>query len=159
MSKKDKISGAPASAPATEGQVAATAAPKEPKAPSAMQTAFTHSKKLALVGAYTPESAITWLIEKNPRMPGRATYDRFQKYLGAATVKAYTEAGGTKGDLLWDLRSGFLSIEGVTLGGDLTPRKPKLPPKPKAEKKEKVASDAPAKVAAAEDGMKEEKID
>jgi hypothetical protein len=142
------------------GEASATAvtASETPAAPVADATpAYKHDKKLALVGTYTPESAITWNTLVNPRMKGRATYDRFQKYLGTSTVKAYTEAGGTKGDLLWDLRSGYLSIEGVTLGGDLTPRKPKQPPKPKA-KKEKVADTAPAAVAAAETGMASETV-
>lgn len=157
MAKKDKVSGgvAPAEGNVQTGDAGATAAPAKPAAPV---NEFTHSKKLALVGNYTPESKITWLINRNPRMPGRGTYDRFQKYLGAETVKAYTEAGGTKGDLLWDLRSGFLQIEGVTLAGDLSKRKPRQPPAPKAkkEKAEKVADTSAAKVEAAEEGIKEE---
>jgi hypothetical protein len=121
---------------------------------------FKHDKKLPLVGSYTPESTITWNTTVNPRMPGRATFDRFAKYLGANTVKAYTEAGGTKGDLLWDLRSGYLNIEGVTLGGELTPRKPKQPPKPRAkkEKAEKVADTSGDDVEAAQAGMVSETI-
>lgn len=95
---------------------------------------FVHNKKLAVNGDYTPESKLTWHITKNPRAAGRATFDRFAKYFNTETVKAYTEAGGTKGDLLWDLRSGYLSIEGVTLGGELKARAPKAPPKPKADK-------------------------
>lgn len=98
------------------------------------EVAFTHGKKIPVEGTYNKETPLSWNITKNPRMQGRATYDRFQKYFGANTVGEYMEKGGTKGDLLWDLRSGFLSIEGVKLGADLVPRKPKVPPKPKAPK-------------------------
>lgn len=90
-----------------------------------------HNKKLALVGDFGPESELTWFITKNPRSPGKATFDRFAKYIGMPTVSAYLAAGGTRGDLLWDLRSGYLSIQGVTLSGDPVVRVPK-------EKKAKV---------------------
>ena len=103
-------------------------------APAAPSHPFMHGKKLPIVGDYDKDSKITWLVDRNPRSPGRGTYDRFQKYLGSPTVAAYTEAGGTKGDLMWDLRSGYLSIEGVSLGGELVSRKPRVPPKPKAKK-------------------------
>ena len=123
-----------------------------------------HNKKLEVLGSYSPESKISWLIDKNPRMPGRATFDRFAAYLGKDTVGEYMAAGGTKGDLLWDLRSGFLSIEGVTLGGEISTRKapaPKAPKEPKAPraKKEKVVKEKSAEEAELEALTQEETID
>jgi hypothetical protein len=81
-----------------------------------------HDKKLAVLGTYTPESELTWHITHNPRSANKATHQRFSAYFGSPTVGKFLAAGGTKGDLLWDLRSGYVSIEGVTLSAD-APRK------------------------------------
>jgi hypothetical protein len=127
-------------------------------APAAEAPAKTkHNKKLVLVGDYTNDSKISWLITSNPRVAGRATYDRFAAYFGAETVGQYLAKGGTRGDLLWDLRSGYLSIEGITLSGDITLRKKPTPPQRKS-KVEKTAEEgaAAAEVAAA---VKEEVIE
>lgn len=113
----------------TEAEVPAAEAP-------AAVTKFKHSKNVPLLGDIKPEAAITWHVDKNPRAQGRGTYDRFQAYLGKATVKEYMEAGGTLGDLRWDIRSGYLSVAGVELGGELQTRKPAQPPKPKKAKAE-----------------------
>jgi len=148
MAKKDKVQGA---VPAEEVNTAldalggaAVATPEAPAAPEVLKPI--HNKKLVLVGSYDPESKITWNTTVNPRSPSAATFARFAKYMGTESVKAYSEAGGTKGDLLWDLRSGFLSIEGVTLSGDISLRTvrvaaPKVPKekKVKAEKLPKAA--------------------
>lgn len=79
-------------------------------------TKLTHDPKLTVVGKQTPEAKISWLITENPRSPTKATFARFAKYFGAGTVGDYMAQGGTKGDLLWDLRSGFLTVEGLSLG-------------------------------------------
>ena len=142
MAKKDKISGA---------QIDATTVSPAEAAISPSATAdklFIHNKKLAIVGDYKPESAITWNITRNPRAPGRGTFDRFAKYFGTGTVAEYTAAGGTKGDLLWDLRSGYLSIEGVTLGGELKARAPKVAKAPSEPKAPRVKKEKAAKVSA-----------
>jgi hypothetical protein len=95
---------------------------------------FKHAKNLALEGKIEKEAEITWFVTTNPRSKGRGTYDRFEKYLGAATVEAYYAAGGTLGDLRWDIRSGYLAVAGVTLGGELQARKVADPKAPKAKK-------------------------
>lgn len=96
-----------------------------------------HDKKLVVLGDYTPDSKLEWLVTKNPRSAGRATFDRFQAYMGSPTVAAYMASGGTKGDLLWDLRAGYIAIEGVALSGDISLRQKKAPPV--RAKKEKLA--------------------
>lgn len=141
MAKKSPKVAAQAATPAADG-----AAPAEDKK-------FIHNRKLALEGTYGPESKITWLINKNPRMPGRATFDRFADYFGAETVKAYMELGGTKGDLLWDLRSGYLSIEGVQLGGELTPRAERAPKAPKPAAAPRAPRGRKSKTAAVTDAV------
>jgi hypothetical protein len=158
MSKKSQKAVAAAD-PQAEAQVEAT-----PATPAAEATPkFVHNKKLAVNGAYTPESAITWNISKNPRSAGKATFDRFAAYFNTPTVGAYMAAGGTKGDLLWDLRSGYLSIAGVELGGELQARAPKAAKAAKAPKapkaaKEKLAAAPPAS-AEVEAMVQEETID
>ena len=123
-----------------------------------------HNRRLAIIGAYTPESAITWNTTVNPRAKGKATHDRFAKYLGSNTVAEYTANGGTKGDLLWDLRSGYLSIAGVELSGEVQARAPKAPkaakePKAPKVKAEKVVKEASAEQLELEESIKEETID
>lgn len=125
-----------------------------------------HNKKLAVVGEYGPESELTWFITQNPRQAGRATFDRFAKYLGAPTVSAYMAAGGTKGDLLWDLRSGYLSIQGVTLSGDPVIRIPKekkvkaprAPKVPKIATETQTQADPSEEVRALEEATREETV-
>lgn len=107
-----------------------------------------HDPKLAVLGKPTPEAAITWLITENPRSPSKATFGRFAKYFGSDTVGAYLAAGGTKGDLLWDLRAGYLTVAGMSTGpaGDKPPRAPRA----KKEKAAAVASEDSAAAVATE---------
>jgi len=98
-----------------------------------------HNKNLAVLGTFTPESEVTWHITSNPRSASKATHARFAAYFGAPTVGAYLAAGGSRGDLLWDLRSGYLSIEGVTLSADA----PKKERKARAKKEPTVEAAAP----------------
>lgn len=76
-----------------------------------------------IVGDITDASVITWLVTENPRAQRGATFNRFAGYFGTTTVAEYKERGGHMGDLRWDLRHKYLSIEGVTL----------VAPEPKAE--------------------------
>lgn len=115
-----------------------------------------HNKSLAITGDIKPESALTWFVTTNPRSKGRATYDRFEAYLGTATVAEYMAAGGTLGDLRWDLRSGYLAIEGVELGGEVATRvvKEKVAKAPKAKKlktEEEVAAESELDAVTAEE--------
>ena len=130
--------------PPKHAEVAAVAAaPVEVSTPKTV-----HNKKLEVLGEIKPEAKLTWHIHTNPRAQGRATFDRFAAYFKTPTVAAYNAAGGTRGDLLWDLRSGYLSIEGVELGGEISIRKtpePKAkaePKEPKAPREKKVKASA-----------------
>ncbi len=124
---------------------------------------FKHSKHLEIVGDIKKESAITWFVTSNPRSKGRATFDRFAAYLGAETVEAYFAAGGTLGDLRWDIRSGYLAVDGVTLGGELTPRAARAPKAPKEAKAPKAKKAKSAEAVEAENELaaatQEETID
>lgn len=115
-----------------------------------------HNKSLAITGDIKPEAALTWFVSTNPRSKGRGTYDRFEKYIGADTVAAYMAAGGTLGDLRWDLRSGYLAIEGVELGGEVATRvvKEKVAKAPRAKKvktEEEVAAESELDAVTAEE--------
>lgn len=140
MSKKSKVSDVQ---PEVEVNAALESAAEVAVDAPAAALKPVHNKKLVVVGAFGPESKITWNITKNPRSPSAGTFARFASYMGTETVKAYIEAGGTKGDLLWDLRSGFLSIEGVSLSGDISLRTVRVaaPKVPKVAKEKKVKAE------------------
>jgi len=106
----------------------------------------THDPKLAVIGKPTPEAKITWLVSKNPRSAGKGTFARFERYFGSNTVAEFLSAGGSKGDLLWDIRAGYLAVEGVTVGpaGDKPPRAPRAK---KAKAEAAASEDAQAAVA------------
>lgn len=152
-------------APKTKTEAAEVAAPAAAPAPAPKADTgpkFKHNKKLEIVGTYSDDSKITWNVKENPRAKGRGTYDRFAAYMGKPTVGEYKKAGGTLGDLNWDLRTGYLTIEGVTLGGELTARqrKEKKEAAPKAAKEPKGKPIAQtAKAAEVEAEAKEETME
>lgn len=95
---------------------------------------FKHNKHLQILGKQVPEAKITWNVTENPRVAGKRSYARFADRFGAATVAEYKARGGNSADLLWDLRSGVISVEGMALGGLLEQRRFRT-------KKEKPAAD------------------
>lgn len=108
----------------------------------------THDPKLVVIGKPEAEAKISWLISKNPRSMGKLTHARFEKYFGASSVAEFMAQGGTKGDLLWDIRAGYLAVEGVTVGPATGDKPPRAPRAKKGEKAAAVASeDASAAVA------------
>lgn len=120
--KPAKAPVAVAPAPAPVAAPAPAPAPVAAEAEAEVEVKNKHNKKLEILGDYSDESKIEWHVSENPRAKGRGTHTRFEKYMGAETVGDYKKAGGTQGDLNWDLRTGYLSIEGVSLGGEITPR-------------------------------------
>lgn len=127
--------------------VADTPAPASASAePAVKQTK--HDKSLQIIGDITADATITWFVTSNPRSPGKGTHARFEAYMGAPTVAEYLKAGGTMGDLRWDLRTGYLAIEGVTLGGPVSAPKVRQPKAPK-EKKAAEPSEAQQELEAA----------
>jgi len=144
---------------AIDPSIIATPAPTE----SEVESAFKHDKNIAINGDIKPESALTWFVGTNPRAKGRATFARFEAYMGAETVADYMAKGGTLGDLRWDLRSGYIAIDGVTLGGELTPKAPKFAKAPKVAKAPKAKKEKAPEQAAAETeleaAVEEEMID
>lgn len=113
-------------------------------------TKLTHDPKLTIVGTPTPEAKITWHIRSNPRTMGKGTHTRFEKYFGSNTVGEYLASGGTKGDLLWDIRAGYLGVEGVTVGPAAADKPPRAPRAKKGEKAAAVASEDSAAAVATE---------
>lgn len=109
-----------------------------------------HNRKLAIVGDIKEDTRITWNVDANPRSAGRATHARFARYFGSTTVAEYVAAGGTKGDLLWDLRSGYLSLDGVRLSDNPADRPAKAPKAPKEPKSPKAPKEPKAPKAAKE---------
>lgn len=54
---------------------------------------------------------ITLLVDKNPKRPGSAAYDRFAQYESGMTVGTALEAGVLPEDLRWDTKHSFIKIE------------------------------------------------
>jgi len=68
------------------------------------------------VNGVSQDSAITVLVESNPKRAGSASYDRFEGYLtdpAPATVKAAIENGLTMGDIHYDFIHGSITVEGA----------------------------------------------
>lgn len=105
----------------------------------------THDPKLAVIGKPEPTARISWLVATNPRAMGKQTHARFERYFGTGTVAEFLAAGGTKGDLLWDIRAGYLAVEGVTVG----PAAEKPPRAPRAKKAKAAAEQVPSEDAQA----------
>ena len=47
-------------------------------------------------------------LQDNPKVKDKPSYDRYDKYKKAKTVREYFELGGTKGDLRWDRRRNYV---------------------------------------------------
>ena len=47
-------------------------------------------------------------VRKNPKVEGKPSYDRYEKYKEARTVREYHQLGGSKADLRWDRRKGYV---------------------------------------------------
>lgn len=61
-----------------------------------------------------PENArIKLLVDKNPKKAGSKSAERFEHYFGAETVGDFLAAGGTYGDIAYDLPRGFIEVEKV----------------------------------------------
>lgn len=63
--------------------------------------------------AFAPERVIRLLRTDNPKKPGSATYQRYQRYRDGMTVGEALEAGITSADLAWDAspKRNFVRIE------------------------------------------------
>jgi hypothetical protein len=51
------------------------------------------------------------LVSENPKRAGTASHKRFALYRDGMTEAAYLAAGGTRGDLAWDVERKFIALE------------------------------------------------
>ena len=58
-----------------------------------------------------PETQIFMCLDYNPKVPNSGTWHRFNGYFGARTVGEALKAGVTRGDILWDVRHGFILLD------------------------------------------------
>jgi len=79
-------------------------APKEPKVPKVPK-----EPKAPKVPRYRLEECLTWHVSTNPKRAGSAAAARFADYMGAPTVEAFLAAGGSTGDLAWDVGRRFVT--------------------------------------------------
>ncbi len=86
--KKGAVKSSPT--PAVEVKEKKAGIPREPKVPA--------------------DAKLVWASKENPKRAGSASHERFAAYMGAKTVAAYLEAGGTRADLAHDLKKGFFTV-------------------------------------------------
>ena len=53
---------------------------------------------------------ITVLVQDNPKRPGSAARERFKLYRTGMTVEQFLTEGGTKADIWWDEKHGFIAL-------------------------------------------------
>jgi len=70
----------------------------------------------------TPKSAVIRLkTDKNPKREGSAAHKRFALYADGQTVDDFLKAGGTMGDINFDVAKGFIALEGVDAPAEAAP--------------------------------------
>lgn len=67
-------------------------------------------EKRGRAGKYAPEAKIKVLVAENPKREKSASYKRFELYTKHNTVAAFLKAGGTTGDLHYDVAHKLISI-------------------------------------------------
>jgi hypothetical protein len=50
-------------------------------------------------------------VVPNPKQPGTKTYERFKLYTEGMTVEQYLILGGTRDDLNWDAKRGYITLD------------------------------------------------
>jgi len=50
--------------------------------------------------------------KKNPKREGSASYDRYELYKTSKTVTDFIAAGGTRGDVAYDAKKGYIELIG-----------------------------------------------
>jgi len=58
-----------------------------------------------------PDTQIFLCVSENPKVHGSGTWHRFNGYFNARTVGEALKAGVTRGDILWDVRHGFVLLD------------------------------------------------
>ena len=105
--KPQPAQGATMDQPQTEGTAATEAAPKAPR-PRVSKN-------------FPVYATIKVLSEKNPKRPTSKAYSRFEFYKTGMTVGEFIKAGGTYGDLAWDLNRKYIEVEGVVADAPAEP--------------------------------------
>lgn len=57
----------------------------------------------------SPEAVISLQVRGNPKRPGTMSYARFGFYRDGMTVDEYFVAGGTLGDIYYDIGRGYIA--------------------------------------------------
>lgn len=59
---------------------------------------------------YADDAVITMKVDKNPKQVGSAAHTRFAFYKNGIKVGQFLKAGGSRADLSWDTKKGFIEI-------------------------------------------------
>lgn len=77
---------------------------------TATETAETTERKGA--APRTPKNSIIRVkVTSNPKRPGSASHTRFAHYADGQTVEDFLKAGGTMGDINFDVGKGYIALE------------------------------------------------
>lgn len=58
----------------------------------------------------TKDNRVITQIADNPKRPGSACYARYALYSPGMTIGEYLAAGGTRADVRWDTKQGFIQL-------------------------------------------------
>ncbi len=68
------------------------------------------AKEPRKVAGFPKTAKITVVASENPKRQGSLAHTRFAKYKTGQTIEAFIAAGGTAGDVKWDLEAGHIKI-------------------------------------------------
>ena len=90
-------------------------ASKKEKAPKAAKPAKAESTEAPAdkkYGRLNKDATIKILVDKNPKREGSAAHGRFAMYRNGMKVSAFIDGGGTAVDIGYDLKKGYIKLEG-----------------------------------------------
>ena len=94
-------------------------------------------------------------IPENPKKPGTASYDFYEAYKNATTLKEFMDSGGQNVHIRYDFSKGFIHILDDSVENVIVETKKKSSPKKKPQKKQKVEKKKVEKTAEKKEQQKE----
>ena len=92
--------------PPKEPKPAKVKAEKPPKAPKALKAPKEPSDRTR----YADTAPIKLKVTENPKQKGSASHARFELYRDGMTCGEFIAAGGSRADLSWDTKKGFIEV-------------------------------------------------
>ena len=98
-------------------------------------------------------------IPENPKKPGSASYDFYERYKNATTLQEFLDSGGENKHIKYDFSKGFIHILDDSVENVIVETKKKSSPKKKIEKKKENKKKVEKKEKKVEKKEKKEKVE